>query len=54
MFDLIHQMRCRIITSPAVTGDRVLGTILFERTMHGTVNGRLVPSTCTSEAWFHS
>jgi fructose-bisphosphate aldolase class I len=33
MFDLIHQMRTRIITSPAFNGDRVLGAILFEQTM---------------------
>ena len=34
MFDLIHQMRSRIITSPAFTGDRVLAAILF-RADHG-------------------
>ena len=33
MFGLIHNMRARIIKSPAFTGDRVLGAILFERTM---------------------
>ena len=33
MFDLIHQMRTRIITSPVFTGDRILATILFEQTM---------------------
>jgi fructose-bisphosphate aldolase class I len=43
MFDLIHQMRCRIMTSPAFTGDRVIGAILFEKTMDGTVNGKPVP-----------
>ena len=43
MFDLIHQMRCRIITSPAFTGDKVIGAILFERTMDGLCNGRPVP-----------
>ena len=43
MFDLIHRMRCRIITSPAFTGDKVIGAILFERTMAGTCNGRPVP-----------
>jgi fructose-bisphosphate aldolase class I len=31
MFDRIHEMRTRIMTSPAFTGDRVLGAILFER-----------------------
>lgn len=43
MFDLIHQMRSRIITSPAFTGDRVLATILFEQTMDRDIEGR--PST---------
>jgi len=43
MFDLIHQMRSRIITSPAFTGDRVLAAILFEQTMDREING--VPST---------
>jgi fructose-bisphosphate aldolase class I len=43
MFGLIHEMRSRIITSPAFTGDKVIGAILFERTMDGTVDGRPVP-----------
>ncbi|HEX4694062.1 fructose bisphosphate aldolase [Sphingomonas sp.] len=43
MFDLIHQMRVRIITSPAFTGDKVVGAILFERTMDGEANGKPVP-----------
>lgn len=43
MFDLIHQMRSRIITSPAFSGDKVIGAILFERTMDGTVDGKPVP-----------
>ena len=33
MFDLIHEMRTRIMTSPAFNGDRVLAAILFEMTM---------------------
>ena len=33
MFDRIHEMRTRIITSPSFEGDRILGTILFEHTM---------------------
>ncbi|MEW6477458.1 MAG: fructose bisphosphate aldolase [Actinomycetota bacterium] len=33
MFDLIHEMRARIIKSPAFNGDRILGAILFEKTM---------------------
>jgi fructose-bisphosphate aldolase class I len=39
MFDLIHQMRTRIITSPSFNGDRVLGAILFEQTMDRTIEG---------------
>jgi len=40
MFDLIHEMRTRIITSPAFTGDRVIGAILFEQTMDREIEGR--------------
>jgi fructose-bisphosphate aldolase, class I len=43
MFDLIHQMRTRIITSPVFTGEKVLGAILFERTMDGQAGGKPVP-----------
>lgn len=43
MFSLIHQMRSRTITSPAFTGDKVIGAILFERTMDGTVDGKPTP-----------
>ncbi|MCH9718469.1 MAG: fructose bisphosphate aldolase [Actinomycetia bacterium] len=39
MFDLIHQMRTRIITSPAFTGDRIVGSILFEQTMDRDIEG---------------
>jgi fructose-bisphosphate aldolase, class I len=40
MFDLMHGMRTRIMTSPAFSGDRVLGAILFEQTMDRQVEGR--------------
>jgi fructose-bisphosphate aldolase class I len=40
MFDLIHQMRSRIITSPVFTGDRVVGAILFEQTMDRQIDGK--------------
>ncbi|MGV0718533.1 fructose bisphosphate aldolase [Mycolicibacterium sp. XJ662] len=40
MFDLVHQMRSRIITSPVFNGDRVMGAILFEKTMDRDVDGR--------------
>jgi fructose-bisphosphate aldolase class I len=39
MFDLVHEMRTRIMTSPAFTGDRVLAAILFEMTMDRQVEG---------------
>lgn len=39
MFDLIHGMRTRMMTSPAFGGDRVLGAILFEGTMDRQVEG---------------
>jgi fructose-bisphosphate aldolase, class I len=44
MFGLIHEMRSRIIRSKEFTGDKVLGAILFERTMDGTVDGKPVPA----------
>jgi fructose-bisphosphate aldolase class I len=40
MFDLIHEMRARIITSPAFTGERILGAILFEMTMDREIEGK--------------
>ena len=40
MYDLIHAMRTRIVTSPAFTGERILGAILFEQTMDRDVEGR--------------
>ena len=43
MFGLIHQMRSRIITAPSFSGDKVLGAILFERTMDGQVDGKPTP-----------
>jgi fructose-bisphosphate aldolase class I len=43
MFRLIHEMRSRIITSPAFSGDKVIGAILFERTMDGEVDGKPTP-----------
>ncbi len=39
MFDLIHAMRARIIKSPAFTGDKVVGAILFEQTMDRSIDG---------------
>jgi fructose-bisphosphate aldolase class I len=44
MFKLIHEMRVRIITAPAFTGDKVIGAILFEATMDGEAAGKPVPA----------
>jgi len=43
MFDLVHQMRSRIIASPSFRGDRILGAILFEDTMNREIDGRPTP-----------
>ncbi len=40
MFDVVHQMRTRIITAPAFGGDRILGAILFENTMDREIEGQ--------------
>jgi fructose-bisphosphate aldolase class I len=40
MFDMVHQMRTRIITSPAFSGERVLGAILFENTLDRSIEGK--------------
>jgi fructose-bisphosphate aldolase, class I len=44
MFRLIHEMRVRIMTAPAFTGDKVIATILFEGTMDGEVKGKSAPA----------
>jgi len=44
MFRLIHEMRVRIITSPAFSGDKIIGAILFEKTMDGQAAGKPVPA----------
>ncbi len=40
MFELVHEMRSRIITSPEFTSERVLGAILFEKTMDSMIDGK--------------
>jgi len=44
MFKLVHDMRVRIVTSPAFSGAKVIGAILFERTMDGVAKGKPVPA----------
>ncbi|HEX4638508.1 MAG TPA: fructose bisphosphate aldolase [Chthoniobacterales bacterium] len=44
MFTIIHQMRTRIITSPAFNGDRIIGAILFENTMDRDIEGQPTPN----------
>lgn len=44
MFKLIHEMRVRIMTAPAFTGNKVIGAILFEATMDGQALGKPVPT----------
>src|SRR5277367_6031163 len=44
MFSVMHEMRVRIMTTPAFTGAKVIGTILFEGTMDGEVKGKPTPS----------
>ncbi|HTI30681.1 MAG TPA: fructose bisphosphate aldolase [Sphingomonas sp.] len=43
MFALIHAMRARIVQSPVFTGDKVIGAILFEKTMDGQIGGKPAP-----------
>jgi len=40
MFDLVHEMRTRIITSPSFTGEKIIGAILFEHTMNNKIEGQ--------------
>lgn len=40
MFDLVHQMRSRIITSPVFTSQHIIGAILFERTINSQIDGQ--------------
>jgi fructose-bisphosphate aldolase class I len=44
MYKLMHEMRVRIVSSPAFTGQKVIAAILFERTMDGEAHGKPVPS----------
>ncbi len=44
MFRLMHEMRVRIMSAPAFTGAKVIGTILFEGTMDGEVRGKPTPA----------
>jgi fructose-bisphosphate aldolase class I len=44
MFDVVHKMRSRMITSPAFSGKRLIGAILFENTMDREIDGKPTPS----------
>ena len=44
MFGMIHDMRSRIMTAPCFGGDKILGAILFEKTMDGDADGKPVPT----------
>ena len=44
MFKLMHEMRVRMMSSPAFTGSKVIGAILFEATMDGQAHGKPVPA----------
>jgi fructose-bisphosphate aldolase class I len=44
MFDIVHAMRTRIITSPAFSGKRLIGAILFENTMDRDIEGKPTPT----------
>ena len=44
MFQLVHEMRVRIMTAPSFNGDKVLAAILFEKTMDGEAHGQPVPA----------
>lgn len=43
MFDLMHQMRARVMTDSAFSGDKIIGVILFEKTMNAKVDGQATP-----------
>jgi fructose-bisphosphate aldolase class I len=43
MYDLVHKMRVRIVSAPPFNGEKILGAILFERTMDGVAHGKPVP-----------
>ncbi|WP_028203625.1 fructose bisphosphate aldolase [Paraburkholderia nodosa] len=49
MFRLIHEMRVRIVSAPAFTGEKVIGAILFEATMDGQAQGKPVPDFLWNE-----
>ena len=44
MYDVVHQMRTRIVTSPAFSGKRLIGAILFENTMDRDIEGKPTPT----------
>jgi fructose-bisphosphate aldolase class I len=51
MFRLMHEMRVRIMTAPAFTGEKVIAAILFEATMDGQAQGKPVPTFLWDDRW---
>jgi fructose-bisphosphate aldolase class I len=49
MYALIHAMRSRIITAPSFSNGKVIGAILFERTMDGQIDGQSVPAVLNAK-----
>lgn len=49
MFELVHEMRRRIITSPAFSSDKIIGTILFEHTMNHLIEGKFTGEYLTDK-----
>ncbi|MEJ2386809.1 MAG: hypothetical protein P8Y27_05685 [Chromatiaceae bacterium] len=54
MFDLVHEMRTRIITSPGFSGERIIAAILFEDTMDREIEGRPTADYLGCEPGQHS
>ena len=54
MFKLVHDMRTRIVSSPAFTSDKIVGAILFEQTMDREVEGKHTGDYLVTKELYHS
>ena len=54
MFQLVHDMRTRVVTSPSFSPDKILGAILFEQTMDREVEGKYTGDYLRTKALFLS